>query len=402
MAGKRVLLATEFVRGGATLVRVLPLAEALGQRGHDVALAVPGGAESGFETFDAPRWAVPPPPGFVAVSYADVLMHGGYATPDSLRGLMSGWRDVLVRARPDLLVVDFAPTAMLAARVAGVAMAAVGDGFSLPPMVVPMPSMRPWAEVGCDTLSSIEGRVLAVVNARLVAMQARALGSLCELFLEVPRFLCTFPELDHYPGRADGVWYGEIFGLSGGSDPVWPGGDGERLYVELDPRHPGLPRVARALDGLGLRALLRGAGLAHALAGRLVGVTAGSSRAMLLAGCDIVVCQSQEVVAPALLAGKPVLMLPVFVEQMMILHRVAQQGLGHGVAPDSDVAVLDGALRRLVDDRACRLRAVNFGRGYDGYQPADAVEAVADGIHELLSYELSADDRRRSTHDGDD
>ena len=66
---------------------------------------------------DAPRWAVPPPPGYLAVSYADLLMHGGYAAPDALRGLMTGWRDVLDRTTPDLLIADFAPTAMLAARV---------------------------------------------------------------------------------------------------------------------------------------------------------------------------------------------------------------------------------------------------------------------------------------------
>jgi len=78
-------------------------------------------------------------------------------------------------------------------------------------------------------------------------------------------------------------------------------------------------------------------------------------------------------------------MLPVFVEQMMILHRVAQQGLGHGIAPGSDVAALDAALRRLVDDRACRLRAVNFARTYEGYQPGVTIDAVADEIHELLT-----------------
>ena len=85
------------------------------------------------------------------------------------------------------------------------------------------------------------------------------------------------------------------------------------------------------------------------------------------------------------LAGKPVLMLPVFVEQMMTLHRVATQGLGHGIDPASDVAAIDAAVRRLADDAACRLRAVNFARAYDRYRPQIAIDAVADEIGELVS-----------------
>jgi hypothetical protein len=79
---------------------------------------------------------------------------------------------------------------------------------------------------------------------------------------------------------------------------------------------------------------------------------------------------------------------------MMTLHRVAQQGLGHGVAPDSDAAALDGALRRLVDDRACRRRAANFARAYDGYQPSAAIDAVADCLDVLLTQQPGS----RATH----
>jgi UDP:flavonoid glycosyltransferase YjiC (YdhE family) len=403
MAGKRVLLAAEFLRGSATLNRLLPLAAALAKRGHDVALAVPAELKAAvsagdFTMFDAPRWAVSPPAGFVAVSYADVLMHGGYAAPDALRGLMTGFGDVLKRAVPDLLVADFAPTAMLAARVAGTAMAAVGDGFSLPPLVAPTPNMRPWANVAADAPASVEGRVLAVVNACLGALRIAELHDLRDLFSGVPRFLCTFQELDHYLTRPDSTWYGEVFPTPHGTPAVWPEGSGQRVYVDLDPRHPALNVTVQALDRLGLPALVQGVGLpsqqAAALERRVIQVAPGVDRSSVLSGCDVVVCQSLEVAAPALLAGKPLLMLPVFTEQMMTLHRVAQQGLGHGVAPDSDAAALDGALRRLVDDRACRQRAANFARAYDGYQPSAAIDAVADCLDELLTQQPGS----RPTH----
>lgn len=394
MAGKRVLLAAEFLRGSATLTRLLPLAVALADRGHDATLALPAElaasvAASGFPMVDAPRWSAPPPPGYVAVSYADLLMHGGYAAPDALRGLMTGWRDVLDQTTPDLLIVDFAPTAMLAARVAGLATAAVGDGFSLPPLTAPLPTMRPWADVSADATESVEGRVLAVINARLGALQVRELRRLRELFLGVPSFLCTFPELDHYPDRPDGAPYGEVFAPSRGPAAVWPAGTGERLYVDLDPRHPALNAIIEALDRLGLPTLVQAAGMsarqADAMERAAIQVTTTANRASVLSGCDIVICQGQDVAVPALLAGKPLLMLPVFVEQMMTLHRVATQGFGHGVQPDAGAAAIDAAVRRLVDDRACRLRAANFSRSYDGYRPGIAIDAVADAIDELLA-----------------
>ncbi|HEY4173079.1 MAG TPA: hypothetical protein VGM42_08620 [Rhodopila sp.] len=394
MTGKRVLLAAEFMRGGATAVRLLPLAVALAGRGHDVTMALPAelaasGASAGVPVVDAPCWTVAPPPGFTAVSYADLLMHSGYATPDTLRGLMGDWRGVLDRVTPDLLVADFAPTAMLAARAAGIGMAAVGDGYSLPPLTVPLPGMRPWADVPADDADSVEGRVLAVINARFGALGCRELRRLRDMFADVACFVCTFPELDHYPIRPDAAPYGEVFAPSSGSAPAWPAGVGERLYVELDPHHPALDAIVAAVDRLGLPTLIHAAGMearqADAIERATIQVTTSANRAALLAGCDIAVCQARDVAVQALLAGKPLLMVPVFVEQMMTLHRVATQGLGHGIEPTADAAAVDAAVRRLVDDRACRLRAVNFARLYDGYQPDIAIDAVAGAIDELLA-----------------
>ena len=391
MPGKRVLLAAEFLRGGATLTRLTALAVALADRGHDISLAVPGEliasvAPSGFPVFEAPRYATPPPPGYVALSYADLLMHGGYAAIDPLRGLMTGWQGVFEQAKPQYLIADFAPTAMLVARLTAIPMAAVGDGYSLPPLQTPLPDMRPWASVAPDAIASVEGRVLAVINARLGALRSRELRHLRDLFAGLPTYLCTFPELDHYTARAGGSFYGEVFGPSRGPAAIWPDGDGERVFVDLDPRHPALPAMIEALGRLALPTLIQGSGgLPDGLPGSTVQVTRTTNRASLLSGCDVVVGQGHDVVVPALLAGKPVLMLPVFVEQMMTLHRVAQQGLGHGIEPTADGPAIEAAIRRLVDDRGCRMTAVNFARTYQGYRPGIAIDAIADEIDEGLA-----------------
>ena len=95
-------------------------------------------------------------------------------------------------------------------------------------------------------------------------------------------------------------------------------------------------------------------------------------------------CQGSGVVAPALLAGRPVLMLPNPVEQMMTLYRVARQGYGQGVAPEADMDIAGAALRRLLDDPDCRLRAANFARSYHGYTPATATDTIIEECLDLL------------------
>jgi UDP:flavonoid glycosyltransferase YjiC (YdhE family) len=393
MAGKHILLAAELSRGTGTINRLLPLAAALAGRGHDITLALPPSistsvAAAGIRVKEAPVWALPPPPGFLAVTYADLLQLSGYATPGSLNGLLDAWQPILEQTAPDLLIADFAPTAMLAARIGKVKQAALGDGYSLPPLVRPLPLLRPWAEIAPGAAADTEGRVLAVIDACLTGRGARGLRALRDLFRDGPNFLCTFRELDHYPTRPDGSWYGEVFMATGGETVPWPQAPGERIYIDLDARHPAIGPLVAVLGRLGLPAQVRGSGMSEAQAEQItrpsVKVDTGGNRHALAQAADIVVCQGADVAIPALLNGKPLLMLPVFVEQMMTLHRVASQGMGHGLSPDSDEAAVDAALRRLVDDHVCRQHAANFGRTYDGYRPGIAVEAVADDIEEIL------------------
>jgi len=405
MAGNRILLAAELSRGGATTQRLLPLATALAERGHDVALALPPGLPSGrspgapsagprddarMAEHEAPAWHAPPPPGFLAVTYADLLQLCGYSAPSALNPLLDAWLALLTQTAPDLLVVDYAPTAMLAARIAGVKIAAIGDGFSLPALARPMPVMRPWADLPPDAAEDGEGRALAVIEACLIGRRSRGLRALRDLFRDVPSFLCTFPELDHYPGRQQADWFGDIFSPTTGPTADWPSGTGERIYIDLDPRHPALDKLAQVLARLGLPTLIQGGSEDDAMpTDRLVSptvrVTAAPNRHAAIAASDIVIGQSADAAVPALLQGKPVLLLPLFVEQMMTLHRIATQGFGHGIAPESDTAAIDAAIRAIVDDSACRQRALNFARSYHGYQPAIATDAVADALGDLLS-----------------
>ena len=396
MAGKHVIFACELGNGLRQADRLLPVAAGLIAAGHRVSVALPQGAPAaqlittaGHPVLTGPSWRAEAPPGSLAANFADVLIQTGYATPEALSELLSGWLTLLRAEAPALVIADFAPTAMLACRVAGIPVAAMGDGYSLPPAVAPLPTMRPWAELPAGTLAETDGRVIAVINPTLRALGARPISRMADLFAAEATWLCTFSELDHYEGRGEADYFGEVPPPGAGNPVEWPAGTAERVLVMMDSRHRPFRPLLRALVHLGLPAVVQAWGMTPELAAELSGptirvVTEPVNRDAMLAHCDIVACQGSGVVAPALLAGRPVLMLPNPVEQMMTLYRVARQGYGQGVAPEADMDVAGAALRRLLDDPDCRLRAANFARSYHGYTPATATDAIIEECLDLL------------------
>ncbi len=395
---KRVLFACELGASLPALDRLLPIAAGMTAQGHTVSLVLRDpslvadlAASQSWSLTVAPAWRAAPPPGFLAVSYADVLLQCGYATPETLRDLLAGWRQVFALGQPDLLIADFAPTALLAARAVGLPAVVLGNGYTLPPATDPLPSLRPWEEIDPTRIAESEARVLAIVNPTLGAIGGAPLTCLADLFQQTAtQILCAFPELDHYPGRGDAAWFGEVFDAGTGQPPHWPTGSAERIYARMDGRHPAFAGLIQALDRLGLPSIVEATRISDELARVLcrphvhVGI-APTDRAAALASCDFVVCQDIATVAPALLATRPVLMMPWPVEQTMTLYRVAPQGLGHGVPPSATADDMEAALRRLLDDAACRQRAAAFARLYDGYTPEMAIEPALAECLDLLA-----------------
>ena len=115
------------------------LARSLTARGHQVAFVfrelhnlrfLPNPID-GIEVFQAP--VVPleglgeSPP----ATFADILRGCGYRDPAVLGRLVAGWREIFARWKPDLVVEDFAPTALLAARIDGLRRVRYGNGFAV-------------------------------------------------------------------------------------------------------------------------------------------------------------------------------------------------------------------------------------------------------------------------------
>ena len=266
-----ILFTWELGGGLGHLVNLMPLAQAMSRKGHRVYAAVqdvPKAARifRGFDIaylqaptkfHDSPNAIMPPR------TFAHILHNRGFGELDELRAMAGTWRNLLEMTRPDLVVFDHSPTALLAARGLVAKKALIGTGFFCPLDEYAMADLRPWlAEKGSDrraapsppaplpegegrTMPSLqqpvaeaesrktpsppaplpegegrlkedEDRVLANANAVLAGWGQPPLVRLSRLFYDVDEhFLATLPELDHYPGRCGSLWPREAGETSG-------------------------------------------------------------------------------------------------------------------------------------------------------------------------------------------
>ena len=398
----RFLFAWELGGDYGHLSRLLPIALGLRARGHVVDFAVREllGAETlltphGFRALQAPAWLgrvtnLPEP-----ASYAEMLMRFGFLNPQALTGVCRAWRHLVELLRPDVLVMDHAPTALLATRGMGLPRIHVGDGFCIPPGGRPMPGFRWWATEQAARIADSERHVLQAANAVLATLDAPPLVALEDLARCDDTLLCGFPELDHYGERPHALWIGAPHALGQGAEPVWPAGEGPRVFAYLKSGYGGLEAVLTALKASPARVLVHVPGASRRTAQVHAAPHLRFSDQPLdmrqLAGtCDLAVCHGGAGTCTAmLLAGTPLLLLPMQLEQLMAARRIAALGAA-AVVPVEAVPQVARLLRQALADPGLRAAAGRFAAAHADHDPAQVAALAVSRCEGLLAPEVAA------------
>ncbi|MGH8371767.1 MAG: glycosyltransferase, partial [Gammaproteobacteria bacterium] len=200
----RILMTWELGRGLGHLVPLISLASGLRSQGHHVELAVRDPVAAGplLQSTGITFHAAPIPPiaasGQPLASYPQILRQVGFDKLPALRGRLHAWQALFDAARPELLICDHSPTALLAARATGLKAIVTGTGFTVPPDIAPLPDLRPWSPADPAQLIQDEAHVLGHMNAVLKKSRAPQLERLAQLFLGNAQVLFTLRELDNY------------------------------------------------------------------------------------------------------------------------------------------------------------------------------------------------------------
>ena len=391
-----VLHAWELGAGYGHIVSIYAMAAALAGHGHrnllavkDVAAAARLAPEPDLEIYQAPLPMPTRSGSRPALNYADLLRLLGYTEPRGLAGLLKAWLRLFDHVRPDLVVLDHAPTAGLAARLAGLPGIAVQNGFCIPPSRSPFPSMQPWRDLTRGQLRPIDREVLGVINDAIALVGGRPLERLCDLFDLEGMLLATLPAFDHYGPRAGATYIGPI--VASGSDryEAWAAAPSPRVFAYFSQLRAAAARIVTTLAEVRIPTLLHVADPSFdpgSLSGRECIVVARGPVDALWASqhADFVACHGGHgTVCGAILNGAPVLLTPTDVEKALMGYRLAGQGLAVNVDPAATTEdarraiqqVLDGRFREKAADIAARYRSTDMAAA-----PARVAQACDDVV----------------------
>jgi hypothetical protein len=344
----------------------------------------------GLKLWQAPLWQRPLRGVPEAANYAELLFHAGWLDALGLAPLVHAWRALLQTISPDVLLVDHAPTALLASRGLGLTTAQMGTGFFKPPTLSAqthdntpcMPNFRPWETLDPKRLMNSEKLALKSANQLLSTLTPEPipLKNLADLLVVDQVFLFTTPALDHYgavrsqqPKPAH--YWGALPTLETGDTPHWPldssTGSAPQLpkvFAYLKADLPCLAQVLSVLRSGPWQALVYVLGLDPAIQAKyshpqmhLVGKPLHIKQ--VLAQAQAVVCPAGHgLLAEALGAGVPVVMLPMFVEQRLLALRVEEAGCGVLVAPPQLPTHFAPALHKVLHDTALRAEVQRYSK----------------------------------------
>lgn len=393
----RVLFAWELGGAYGHLGRMLPLADALRARGHGVSFALRELTEAqrllgptGFKWYQAPLWLGRVTGLPQALNHAELLMQFGFLNARALLGVCRAWRNLFDLLQPDLVVFDYAPTALLASRGLPLARLNLASGFFVPPRTQPLPPFRWWEPPPTARLLDSEQRTLAVVNQVLFDLGAPITNTMHDVLSCPDEVLTVFEELDHFGKRPGGEFVGPIDSIGPGEDVAWPARGRRRIFGYLKPDYGPVDQILSLLDkedasvvvhmpGAPARTLRQFSNAHMRMTENPVDMTQACDSA------DIAILHSGTGTATRmLLKGKPVVLFPQQLEQTMLARVMEKAGLAAVIA-ESAAGQFPRLLRRALADPALALAARAFAERHRHHDAAQVVAALADRCERLLA-----------------
>lgn len=371
---------------------LLPTMVALLDRGHRITFITRNVEEAGLLELDeriawvqAPIWHRRGRAQRITWTQADILLDMGYDNPEGLALMASAWRHLYAWLQPDMVIYNYAPTAMLAWLHHPVPKVLLGNAFYSPAPDSLSVNLCYWLEGQTPDIDSIDRRFMASARRCLDDMHQRYLNTPSDVFTVNQAFFLGFPEFDIYRyQRKTGVYLHHFGALDRFSEPDWPSGTGVRVFAYLKSGQRHVQTLLQALSDMpGVRAVCYYSGAQEDVAQwqsdtlRIVSTPVNMAR--VLESAELVICHAGAgTVFEALSAGVPLMLLPIQIEQ--IHHAITAESLGLGVAvkthdtPD----IVNSKLRRAVTDRSLKDNAARFAASHGGSQYNDPAAFIAD------------------------
>ena len=390
MPAIKTIFAWELGGGMGHATRLRPIVEHLQDRGaevkclavrhQDAARLLPCPVEP------APRLTPPARASMPRIAHlADSLIWLGWDQRPLLRSAVARWRAVLEAEKPDALVMDCAPTALLAAQGLPMRLAWLANGWSTPPDIRPIPDILERFTAKPRDVPDTEPQAVVSINACLADLGQDAVVSLADLMKRADLSpMLSIPEIDPH-GPRPGVQYLGVWGRQPGATPPWPpcaNGPGTAgIFAYLKP----FPRRAAILELLartGRPTLAYTPRLnqaeAKAASGGAVGLFDRPIDWLAMArDAAFIVCHgSSGMTGHAIQMGLPVLAIPLSLEQLAVSAQAASKNAAAIAMPDDERSIAH-ALHRVQFDESIAKACQSLRQRYADYKPDQAAERLA-------------------------
>lgn len=380
------------------LSRDLILARACRAAGHQIILAVADLVtatsvfeQEGFTLVQAPLIRKSIKRSQAPVNYADMLLHEGYDDIAGLKAAIVGWIGLYKLAKPDLVIFNHAPTALIAARIRKLNVLMVGTGFEIPPPISPPPSFRPWQEIPQSILQHAENQVLVHINHLLINNGQPPLQHLHCLFEATQVQLNTFSDLDPFGPRFNCDYVGPIYELPTSatvSTIDWESQSKKRIFAYLRPNMGTCKKILNALQFIDAEIVCAIPNMPmewDSQYNKLRLFSHPVDLTSLLSTADLVITYGAGTIATALLAGSPVILIPQMIEQF--LHGIPLERTGAGLMwrDQSDELQCISFINTLLTTSSFKLQAGTFAKKYGDYKVQHATQKLLAQINLQLN-----------------
>lgn len=379
----RVLLAWELGLGFGHVQRLIAIADALASANHIPVLALKslaGPSEllvgSRYTLLQAPVWPeLLIRAGGVANRLSGIMTATGMAIPSALLLMTQAWQNILDVYQIDLVVADHSPTVCLATY-SNCPTLIVGNAYTVPPLIAPT--------VEEEALLDI---IQFVQNQRKKPIPT----SVSDIYGKAKRLVLTFPELDPHQALREDPVVGPAEMPSG---PIVFRNDiknGPKLFAYLAAEYSWTETILSGLAsrGISIEAFVRGATpeLTQRLQSKGVHVfLTPPTLVERLAECSAILHHGGAGTAEsALIAGRPQILLPRYVEQELTAQLLENLSVGVTPAGRLNGNQFTELVREVLHDSAKRHLAQELAASVVSRGPWEGIKHVVETCEELLA-----------------
>jgi hypothetical protein len=292
--------------------------------------------------------------------YLDILVSVGFADPAKLGATVDGWLSLLDLIKPDVVVADHSPAAMVACHIRHVPIILVGTCFLMPPL-----DYGRFPPLKADRAAVMpESRVLASAVRVSEDHGAEPPKSLVEYFRTTGRFVFGVPELDPYAPLRREPLYLPPEGLAEFIEPpIEP-----RIFLYLGAEMSGVEALVQAIADLGfpIEAYfgrdIAPLGRFLGLAGHTVHEKPPPLEDVLLRASHVISESGAYTCMNALAAGRPLLGLVPHGEGEFNISALEKLGTGRAMKAVKNERDIKNALLGFIRDHALQQKARHWAK----------------------------------------